>query len=101
IPKNEPKFSPTGRIGNGKRPSVQELDQRLSDGQIGVLPRSTSPDRLRVSIHDAGEVLGDLRPVVDPDEAGGLEVVGGGVEDALAFKAEEVFGQVVDEVVGA
>src|ERR1039457_3217409 len=50
---------------------------------------------------DGGEVLGNLLPVIDADEAGGGEVVGGGVEDALAFKAEEVFGQVVDEVVGA
>src|ERR1039458_9366126 len=50
---------------------------------------------------DGGEVLGDLLPVVYADEAGGGQVVGGGVEDSLTFKAEEVFGQVVNEVVGA
>ena len=35
------------------------------------------------------------------DEAGGGEVVRGGVEQAPAFKAEQVSGLVVDEEVGA
>ena len=57
--------------------------------------------RPRLSIANGGEVVGDLLPVIDADEARGREVMRGGVEDALAFEADQVFGQVVDEIVGA
>ena len=48
-----------------------------------------------------GEVFGNLLPVVDADEAGDGEVVRCGVEQALAFKVQQVAGLVVDEEVGA
>ena len=62
----DPLRPPTGRpfrIGNAKRPSVQELGQRLSNRRIEGLPRRSCPDRVRGSVLDRGEVLGDLRPV--------------------------------------
>lgn len=52
------------------------------------------------SMRDGGEIICDLGPVVDPDEPGGAEVMGCGEKQALAFKAEEVARQVVNEVVG-
>jgi hypothetical protein len=63
----------------------------MPPARIGPLP----------SGREVGEVRGYFFPVVDAEEAGGGEVVGGGVEEALALEAEEVFGQVVDEIVGA
>jgi hypothetical protein len=47
------------------------------------------------------KILGDLFPIIDADEAVGGQTAGGGIEQALTLKAEEVFGQVVDEVDGA
>ena len=42
-----------------------------------------------------------MLPVIHADEAGGRQIVGRGIEQALALKAEEIAGQVIDEVVGA
>jgi hypothetical protein len=45
--------------------------------------------------------LGYLLPVVDAEETSGVKVVGCGVEQSLALKAEYIFGQVVNKVAGA
>jgi hypothetical protein len=51
-------------------------------------------------IGDGGEEFGDLLPVVDAGVAGNGEVVGCGVEQALAVKELEVAGLIVDEEIG-
>src|ERR1039458_7550751 len=53
------------------------------------------------SIRNRGKIFVNLLPVVYAHKAGGGQVVGSGVEQALALEAHEVFGQVVDEIVGA
>jgi len=64
-------------------------------------------DRILVSIgalpsrRNGGKVLGNLFPVIDADEASCSEVMRSGIENALALEAEEILGQVVDEIVGA
>src|ERR1035437_1371464 len=63
--------------------------------------RVASDSRSTNGVDNGGEVACHFLPVVDASEPGGGEVVGGGVEQALAFKAEQVAGQIVDEVVGA
>jgi len=50
---------------------------------------------------DCREVLRHLPPVLYADEAGCRLIVRGGVEDSLAFEADQVAGHVVNEVVGA
>ena len=50
---------------------------------------------------EIGEVGGDFFPVVDAEEAGGAEVVGGCVEEALTDEVLDVAGEIVDEVVGS
>ena len=47
------------------------------------------------------EVLDYLFPVIDADKACSGQVMGSGVEQALSIKAEDIFRQVVDEIVGA
>ena len=41
------------------------------------------------------KILRHLLPVIDADKARRREVVGGGVEEALAFEPQQVLGQVV------
>src|SRR5579864_631839 len=63
---------------------------------------ATAPRACRIpSIWEFVEIGGYVGPVVDASEADGGDVVRRGVEEAAAFKALEVAGQVVDEILGA
>src|SRR5690348_10313002 len=61
----------------------------------------TAAWRTRSSLWDAGEVCGDLLPVVEARKTRGAEIVRSGIEQALAFEPRQVAGQVVDQIVGA
>ena len=53
--------------------------------------KNSIPDersRLHRSIPNRGEVIGHLQPVIHAYESSGGQVMRGGIENALAFKAE-------------
>ena len=71
--------------------------ERLQQARVGC----SRAGRKELSTGLGGEVLGDFFPVIDANETGRGQVVRSTVKEALAFKAEQILGQVVDQVVGA
>jgi hypothetical protein len=84
-------------------PSVAKarVDSAAFTAQLKSSPDTKPEFFIKFSGRLGGEVFGYFLPVVDAEEAGGSQVVRGGVKEALAFKAKKVLGQIVDEIVGA